>query len=308
MSQGVEIFIKKKVDHLKSMRKWRSDLAGDFHSYLRKSAGGTFLWVALVCKRLQQIPSWKVREEIEKPADVQQGLDSFYRRMLKIVRDEASDFAELCVQILRATTLAYRPLRLQELGTVVTLPNELQEGVDPSTFDGSRDLIERCGSFLLLHRDMIYFVHQSAKDYFDTGAGSEIFTSGRSLEHISIAQKCLDTLISDLEVRQFPDPTLIDDRESGGEGLQSLSRIAYVCSHWIHHTIESVGQEPHKARLPNDDKIFNLLDTYFIPWIHSLGSLKEIGTCITMVKALLQVNSHQETKHHPLTMHRNGIS
>lgn len=212
--------------------------------------------------------------------------------MLKIVRDEASDFAESCVQILRATTLAYLLLRLQELKTVVNLPNELQESVDPSTFDGLRDLIERCGSFLLLHRDIIYFVQQSAKDYFDTGAGSEIFTSGRSLGHISIAQNCLDTLISYLEVRQFPDSTSLDDRESGEEGLHSLSRIAYTCSHWIHHTIESVGQEPCKAHFPNEEKIFTLLDAYFIPWIHSLGSLKELTTCFIMVKALLEVNDH----------------
>lgn len=298
MSHGVEIFIEERVGHLSRTRNWNSDLAGHVHSYLKKNAGGTFLWVALVCKRLQQLPLWKVRGEIAKLADLQLGLDSFYHRMLKVVRDEIPESAELCVRILRATTLVYCPLSLQELGNVVALPQELQEDDSP-TFDGLRDLIERCGSFLLLHRDMIYFVHQSAKDYFDKGAGSEIFTSERSLEHVSIARKCLDTLISNLEVCRFPDPTSLDDQGSGEDKLRSLSRTAYACSHWIHHTIESVGQGPLKARLPNEDKILNLLDTYFIPWIHSLGSLKEIGTCIIMVKALLQINIHQETKHHP---------
>lgn len=291
VSQGVETFIEKTVNQ-QQMKDWDFQLVEDVQSYLKKNAEGTFLWVALVCEWLQKLDPWEIEEELAELGNLQQGLNPFYSRMMQVVRDTRS--ADLCLQILRVASLAYRPLRLQELGTVTALPRGFQDGCSPKV-DLLRTLIEKCGSFLLLYDDVVYFVHVSAKEYFDAGNGSEIFSSGRLLCHTSIAQMCLDTLISSLEVRHFPDPASVRDQGPVEDELRSLSRIAYACPFWIHHTIKSLNQNPAGDGLPNEEKIRILLDAYLIPWIHTLGSLKEVTTCIIMVKALLEVRIYRRS-------------
>ncbi|KAB2573050.1 Vegetative incompatibility protein HET-E-1 [Lasiodiplodia theobromae] len=88
VSQGVEAFIGEKVNLLKLKKKWTEETTQIVHSYLQKNAEGTFLWVVLVCQRLQRFPSWKVQDELTKLTSLQRGLDSFYERMMQVVRDE----------------------------------------------------------------------------------------------------------------------------------------------------------------------------------------------------------------------------
>lgn len=289
VSQGVETFINEKVNLLRLKRSWSEETAQTVHSYLQKNAEGTFLWVALVCQRLRGFPPWKVKDELTKLASLQRGLDPFYERMMQAVRDEIPEYADLCMNILRTTTLAYRPLRLPELGTVVALPHELQS-VDSPNFDALRDLIDRCGSFILLNEGTIYFVHQSAKEYLSGGSGPGNISPNLLQEHSFIAERCLDTLILCLKDHEFPDPASLNRNDEGEDGLRLLSRIAYACSYWMHHTVDSVTQISHKVRIPNQGKIFNLLNFRLIAWVHALGSLKEVTACIRVFKAVLDVS------------------
>lgn len=293
VSQGIETFIDEKVKDLQNKRHWSEETTQKVHSYLQRNAEGTFLWVALVCKRLLRRRSWKakVEDELTNLASLQGGLDSFYERMMQVVQDENPDDAELCMKILRTTTLAYRPLRLQELGTIV---DGLQSDDSPN-FDALKDLIEQCGSFILVHEDTIYFVHQSAKDYLNKRSDSEDFPFDRLAEHTLITEKCLDTLNSCLKDHQFPYPTYLSKQELGGDELRLLSRIAYACSYWIHHALESVAQTSLKGYIPNQEKICNLLESRLIAWVHALCSLKEVASCIRMIKAFLDVSDLEKS-------------
>ena len=70
----------------------------------------------------------------------------------------------LCTQILRSSALAYRPLLLEELVTMAQLPQDLLDN-DQSL----SEYVELFSSFMILRERTIYFVHQSAKDYFAKG-------------------------------------------------------------------------------------------------------------------------------------------
>ena len=50
-----------------------------------------------------------------------------------------------------------------------------------------REIILMCGSFLTIREDSVYFIHQSAKDYFSIGKGSKVFLEGQAEEHGKIA-------------------------------------------------------------------------------------------------------------------------
>jgi hypothetical protein len=133
------------------------------------NANNTFLWVALVC---QQLVDPKVRQHytLAKLDAFPPGLNDLYRRMMS--RIATLEDAELCKRILAVILVAFRPLTLDELETLVDMP----------TGASLREIIELCGSFLTLLDRIVSFVHQSAKEYLLKEAASDIFPPSR--EHI----------------------------------------------------------------------------------------------------------------------------
>lgn len=67
--------------------------------------------------------------------------------------------AGFCRLVLAATTLAYRPLHLLELGALSDLP----EQISSKTQSLKKKMVELCGSFLTIQDGYIYIIHQSAK-------------------------------------------------------------------------------------------------------------------------------------------------
>jgi hypothetical protein len=65
----------------------------------------------------------------------------------------------------------------------------LQESSDD--VESLQKIIGLCGSFLIIHEDIIYFVHQSAKDYLIIKAFAIIFPSGRKETHYDIFLRSL---------------------------------------------------------------------------------------------------------------------
>lgn len=86
---------------------------------LQEKAEGTFLWVALVVQELADVDSWDVRQVVD---DVPKGLDDLYARMIDYIKNLAARSREYYQLVLSATTLAYRPLQLLQLGAVSGLP------------------------------------------------------------------------------------------------------------------------------------------------------------------------------------------
>ncbi|KAK5453277.1 hypothetical protein LTR55_012157, partial [Exophiala xenobiotica] len=134
----------------------------------------TFLWVALACKRLRKVPSRKALSTLQ---DLPPGLPDLYVRMMdQVFQNEDDEDRNCCFRILRSVTLTFRPLSKEELIAIAELPPGL---LDSDLFD----LIELCGSFLAIREGIIYFIHQSAKDYLVTGGAQRLFPASLREEH-----------------------------------------------------------------------------------------------------------------------------
>jgi hypothetical protein len=80
------------------------------------------------------------------------GLNALYERMIERILD--SEDAELCNRILGVVLASYRPITLDELSFSVNIP----DGV--SDEDGFLvEMIEACGSFLIVRDRTIFFVY-----------------------------------------------------------------------------------------------------------------------------------------------------
>lgn len=276
VSEAVTSFINYKVNKLASQKNYRSELQSSIKEYLTKHADGTFLWVALVCKELEKVPAWRTRDVYTKfPA----GLEPLYQRMLEqIQHNRDPEEVEVYLQTLRTITLSYRPLHLGEMGIVAGLPKDLS-----NDSQALQDLVGSCGSFLTLRKQIVYFVHQSAKDYFSTGNGLNIFPSGQTKAHGLLADRSLrlmsDSLKRDVCGLQKPG-TLMEEVDNNIVGRHLPAHVQYACCYWVHHLKEN------GAFLKDSKQVHTFLQEHFLHWLEALGLIKKISDGAVMVRLL----------------------
>ncbi|KAK2771406.1 heterokaryon incompatibility protein [Colletotrichum kahawae] len=187
VSTAVDSYIMVKVSRLSKLKGYKDDTASKVRQYLLSHAGGTFLWVALVCRELENTHRRKALQKIES---FPTGLDAFYKRMMHQIN--GGEDAELCRQILALVATTYRPLSLAESTILIEECHGLADDLE-----SLQDTISLCGSFLTIRKDIVYFVHQSAKDFLlskEYTAFNQILPSGIAYQHHSIFSRSLEVL------------------------------------------------------------------------------------------------------------------
>jgi hypothetical protein len=176
VAASVDTFIRHKVLELATRKRYGDRIRDAVLHHLSSNANGTFLWVSLVCQSLDSIPKLFVLARLN---DFPPGLDALYERMVLQIRN--SDYAELCNRILASIAIAYRPVTLTELTSLIDVLEDTSDDVE-----SLQEIIGFCGSFLTIQKGTIYFVHQSAKDYLFAKVSGEIFPSGKAEAHREI--------------------------------------------------------------------------------------------------------------------------
>ena len=274
ISKAVNLFIEHKVGDLAKRKEYDPKLQKKVETQLKEKAESTFLWVALVCKRLEDIPRRRTMAELEK---FPSGLQPLYERMMQQIEGQEDDDRKLCKQILQATVIAYRPLTLEELLLIA----EFSE----APIDDIRELVELCGSFLILREKVIYFVHQSAKEYLNKS--DKIFPQGRKEEE-SITVSQLVQGMSDVlrrDVYGLRDPGCLIEQVNYPV-LDPLARIRYACVYWIDHLCEIDSSLLARVGLCDSGGIHKFLKTHFLHWLEALSLMKSMSTGVTMIRKL----------------------
>jgi NACHT domain len=286
VSQAVTTFINYKVRELATRKKYDTKLQKEVKNQLCEKAEATFLWVALACKRLcdEEVPLWKTRSVLK---DLPPGLKPLYGLMMdQILRRGDAEDVELCQQILRAVTVTYRPLLLQELAATAGLPEALFDSIS-----SLHDLVDRCGSFLTVREGAIYFIHQSAKDYLATGNGRRIFFSSEAEEHGKIMHRSLDlmanTLRKDICDLKKPGALAREAEQNVSNGL--LPRIGYACCYWVNHLGDYLVDSSSAQILLDGGKVHKFLQKHLLHWIEVLSLLRTMPEGVLMTKHLESV-------------------
>jgi hypothetical protein len=226
VSTAVSIYIQHKVLQLAKLKKYDDKTRLAVLQYLISNANDTFLWVALVCQNLAEIPR---RKTLAKLNTLPPGLDSLYQRMMEQICN--SEEADLCKQILASTTIAYRPITLEEL---IPLVGMLEYTIDDP--ESLREVVSLCGSFLTIQEEVVYFVHQSAKDYLFVKAVDTIFPSGLEEAHHKMLLRSLQILSKTLRRDMYSLCALgypIEQVKQPEPDPLAASR--YACIYWVDH-------------------------------------------------------------------------
>ncbi|PVH69552.1 beta transducin-like protein HET-D2Y [Cadophora sp. DSE1049] len=284
VSTAVSIYVHHKVHQLAQRKKYDDKIRVAVLDYLISNANDTFLWVALVCQNLENIPRWNVLAKLNA---LPPGLDSLYERMVEQIHD--SDNADLCKRILASIAIIYRPILLKELTSLIEMLEDLLDDLE-----SLREIIGLCGSFLTIREDIIYFVHQSAKDYLFRKAFDEIFPSGKGEAHYVIFSRSLQVMSRRLQrdiyslcalgypiervKRPDPDP---------------LAAIRYSCIHWVDHLCDwnSNSCVNHKVDLQDRGIVDVFIKKKFLYWLEALGlyrSMSEGVLSMAKLEAVIQ--------------------
>ncbi len=284
VSAAVSSYIRHKVRQLTQEKNYDNKTQDAVLDYLSSNANDTFLWVALVCQNLKDIPRGRTRARLNS---FPPGLDSLYERMIKQIC-ELED-SELCKRILGLIASVYEPITLTELPSLVKMLKESNDVVS------IQEIIGLCGSFLIVRKDRIYFVHQSAKDYLLAKASDKIFPSGREEIHYEIFSRSLEVMSTTLRrdiyrlcslgfpierVKQ-PDP-------------DPLAASRYSCIYWVNHlchwNFNSCAN--HGVNLWVGGAIEDFMRKKYLYWLEALSlcrSMSDGVVSMARLEALLQV-------------------
>jgi hypothetical protein len=200
--------VKFKVHRLTERNKYKPNTRDALQNHLLQNARGTFLWVALVCQNLTNIPERKVQKKLSA---FPPGLNALYQRIMdQIYNLKDSKDADLCKSILAVISAVRRPITLDKLIVFVDMPGEIS-----LDYEVLAEIIGLCGSFLTLRDHTIFFIHQSAKDFLLGEAAPQIFPSGIEDIHHTLFLRSLHsmsgTLRRDVYSLQSPGSSINDE-------------------------------------------------------------------------------------------------
>ncbi|EHK20606.1 uncharacterized protein TRIVIDRAFT_49087, partial [Trichoderma virens Gv29-8] len=273
VNAAVQIYIKRKVLQLSENKGYNKKKEEAVRDYLLSNADGTFLWVALICKNLERASPWIGLALLQK---IPPGLDSLYEQMVNTLA--RCDEAEICKRILAVATVARRPVTLEELIVLAETPGELDEKSEAVC-----DLIGQCGSFLTIRDEVVYFVHQSAKDFLVETAAKKTFFLGiekashymvaRSIKLMSEALKRDIYGIKDLGIH-------IDDVQVLTS--QPLTAIGYSCVHWVDHFMDTIPSMDEEII----DATKRFIETKYLCWLEALSLLRKLPEGVMAMRKL----------------------
>ncbi|RTE76831.1 hypothetical protein BHE90_008686 [Fusarium euwallaceae] len=272
VSQAVNYYIQHRVRQLGVKRQFSSKDLMDAETYLSQNAHGTFLWVALVCRQLEGREPWeKVMDYLEL---FPPGLDQLYGRMMGTICSPVSQ--DLYMKILAIIATVYRPVSLSELMAIQNMP-------------GGEDMLPRilmkCGCFLTIRDKVVYFVHQSAKDFLLNQKGA-IFPFGLDRHHLGLFEKSLKglaTLKMDIYDNVYPATSMCNFRPKFPE-RDPLSGLAYFCQFWAHHLRDSrtiCDQDPSHY-----NKVHQFMTDKSLFWLEALSLLKSLPAAMETLQIL----------------------
>ncbi|KAL6354150.1 hypothetical protein LRP88_12484 [Fusarium phalaenopsidis] len=276
ISKAVDTYIGRKVDQLAREKKYDKETRQAVENHLTSNADGTFLWVALVCQELAD-PKVRKRHTLDTLKSFPRGLDPLYKRMMEHISD--SKDAGYCKEILAIASVVYRPITLDEL-------KALAESLEDLDQDELKEIIKACGSFLTRRDGVIYFVHQSAKDFLLNKASNQILPSGAVHQHHAIFSRSLAALsqtlqrdVCKLNAPGFPIDKLLPP------DLEPLSPIRYSCVYWVDHLHDSDSIEANNV-LQDSGNVHGFIREKHLYWLECLSLLQTMSEGVNAVHKL----------------------
>ena len=288
VSQAVKTYIDYRVSNLASIQN-DDALKCLIRATMEQKANGTFLWVALVVRRLQQTLEWDMLKVVE---DTPESLTEMYDQMLKQIQLLTETTREYCKLTLSVVIIAFEPVCLNELLALSGFSEKIS-----GKLEYLEKIVKLCACFLVIRGDIVHIIHLSARDFLCKALEKKVEGQGhvgeRNLEleklspgglsdqHYAMLSNSLKVMSRTLrrDMYNLHEPGFPIDHAKP-PSLDPLLSVRYSCLHWVDHLIE--------CRLTPKDfqDVEKFLRKNYLHWLEALSLLKGIPVGILSIREL----------------------
>ncbi|RDW59908.1 hypothetical protein BP6252_12995 [Coleophoma cylindrospora] len=285
VSKAVNVFIAHKIDDLGKTKRYSHALSIAAKTQLSDRSQSTFLWVSLVCKELEDVESYDVIDVLN---EMPPGLTPLYQRMINQVKALKRKDFEYCRQVLAAITLSFRPLHVLELRGISGLPEKFLV-----EFQQIEKVVRKCGQFLTIRDGVVYFIHQSAKDFLNQKETAFIFPDGSARMHYEVLSRSISimsqTLKRDIYNLGMPGITVKEARACR-PNPDPLIPIQYACSYWVDHIANcNIDDSTNGGYLSNWGLVHEFLRKHLLHWVEALSLVGKSNRGIPALQGLARM-------------------
>ncbi len=230
-------------------------------------------------------------------------MKALYRQgMQQISGMKDTDDVDICRQILAITLTTYRPVTLEELGSFIDCPQDVQRNGWQAYY------IRLCDSFLTIRDHTICLVHQSAEDFLCSPSLNDdfgkIFPRGVEGMHHTLFSKSLGLLspllTRDMYLLSYP------GAKTGAFQVPEPDPLAlakYPCVYWVDHLSDAHAGDATTCMhdLKEGGTVHEFLRDKFLYWLEALSLIRNMPKGVAAIEKLhrlLQVRLHRPG--HPL--------
>ena len=249
----LRVFIDSKMDILPASD---DDGRENLKQRILAKASGSFLWVSLVVKELEQAYSEEGAEEILN--DLSTDMNEFYARMLESIFDKNPRAATLAKTIFMWTLLSLRPLKVDELQLAIKLD------ISQTVHNLEKSIQAICGQLLQVNqKNEVEAIHQTARTFLLQQDSCPKLTLSEPDTHTRIAQICLKILTGDIRQALQPSAKMV----SGSiKATPETKLIDYACEYFSDHLRRCSSKDSMVW-----DSLFKFLHGNLLSWIEYLA-------------------------------------
>jgi hypothetical protein len=214
--RDLQAFIAEKVKVLRRRNKYPPAVTDRMSRILEEKAGGTFLWVGIVCDELSL--TWS-RDVVKRLEALPQGLHSLYQSLLDSATAHGDDDKQTILHMLSFVAIAQRSLGVAELAEACELYGDEDE---ESRLAFTQEDIEMCRLMLVVQDGYVRLLHTSVRDFLIQSPRLGPMIEAEA--HAKLASRCISYF---LEVQ----------RHGGGPRRQQVRSkfFQYAVLHWPEH-------------------------------------------------------------------------
>ncbi|OBT40573.1 hypothetical protein VE00_08569 [Pseudogymnoascus sp. WSF 3629] len=238
-------------------------------------ASGSFLWVSLVVKELQQAYSEESAADIL--SDLSTDMNEFYSEMLENVSAKGLRTTTLAKAVFMWALLSSRPLTADELQYVIKLD------INQTVHNLGKFISAICGQLLSVNqKDEVEAIHQTAMSFLLQQHNLPSLKLEQISSHTRMAQICLKILTEDMQ-----------QWHPKGGSLKITTRakfLEYACEYFSDHIKGCSSEDPTIW-----DALLKFLDGNLLLWIEHLAEKRRLGQ-ITQTAHNLQAYLRRRVK------------
>jgi hypothetical protein len=284
LDAAIKTYVKEKVRFLYPPNDVGQRISQQLGTELLQRAEGTFLWISLACKMLEddgsgeRMPPSKALLAIQ---DLPPGLHSLYKQIFQQVLKGKVTIVNGCLRLLKVMMLVFRPLNRAEVFSVTGLSEEEVS---------SEKIIGRCASFIKTRGSTIEFVHQSSRDFL---AGSSLFTYD-NYGHGDIALSCLSFMSTVLVPNTVGLPLPLPNSGPLSKPLEArncedkaalLTTIDYAATLWAEHYAASQNNVVQDS-FGDHDTVIKFISDKLLEWLECLSLLGRLSHATKILRVL----------------------